>query len=649
MRALAPFVVVTLCGCGPGVLERWEPATAALEERAHDVAVDFGPGFATLRVTRRFHNTTGTHRGLTQRIPLPVGGTVTSFRISGADGVLERAPLVSVEEATERWEHLTSPGLAAPSTLGRLEWGLGDDGASLELFGVPPGGSVEVAWDVLAPVDYEAGAVALEVPLEDARPGLLPPTFPAGLVDEAAAREGSVRLARAWVTGETFDARWGTFPLDTDRTLWRLELDVAPELSRLPVRPAVVFAVDASHSQGPAGIAAQLELLAPYLAHVPDARVEVVLYRRFAERLFGTFVPASEVAARLAALPPARLAPGNGSHLDRGARLAAEALAAEPGERRLVLLTDDALRDALTPEALDAALAPTPVGTVVHVVSREAHAGDRALSERRHDTPPFAAVAEAWGGIFTRVAGSAADPAQAAHVMRGLVRPVRLDDFTVEAEGLEDELASEDSLEEGAGVQLAGLGARPPEVVTVSGRLWAREVRRVVRVDAAFAGRLPALAVGDDSLRTSLSDDELRTAAFVAGVLSPLTSFLAVPRGAAPSVIGVEEGYGVGGLRLIGCSGGCRFGTSCGFGSGSVGFDAAAHLRGLLTPTLERCATAHGPLEGTTLRFESTRDEVVDVEVTAPTPALTECLTEGTWALRLDDRLGAHRRLQLAW
>jgi hypothetical protein len=54
--------------------------------------------------------------------------------------------------------------------------------------------------------------------------------------------------------------------------------------------------------------------------------------------------------------------------------------------------------------------------------------------------------------------------------------------------------------------------------------------------------------VGDDSVRTSLSDDELLTTAFVAQAVSPVTSFLAVPREAALSTIGVELMGGVGGL-----------------------------------------------------------------------------------------------------
>ncbi len=54
------------------------------------------------------------------------------------------------------------------------------------------------------------------------------------------------------------------------------EIDVAPELSKLPVRAQVVFVVDTSYSVGAEKLAAQLATLRAYVAHVPDAEVEIV-------------------------------------------------------------------------------------------------------------------------------------------------------------------------------------------------------------------------------------------------------------------------------------------------------------------------------------------------------------------------------------
>jgi hypothetical protein len=142
--------------------------------------------------------------------------------------------------------------------------------------------------------------------------------------------------------------------------------------------------------------------------------------------------------------------------------------------------------------------------------------------------------------------------------------------------------------------------------------------------------------VGDDSVRTSLSDDELLTTAFVAQAVSPVTSFLAVPREAALSTIGVELMGGVGGLgmRGIGCSG-CGGSTSCGWGTAHSWPNLEPVLRALLAPVVSACEASLGSTSGVALRLEATRDEVVDVTVSGGSDAMNACLTEGAWAIRL--------------
>jgi hypothetical protein len=61
----------------------------------------------------------------------------------------------------------------------------------------------------------------------------------------------------------------------------RLEVDVALQLSKLPVRAQVVFVVDASYSVGDA-LAAELEIACACARVVPDAEIELVAYRRAA-------------------------------------------------------------------------------------------------------------------------------------------------------------------------------------------------------------------------------------------------------------------------------------------------------------------------------------------------------------------------------
>jgi len=398
----------------------------------------------------------------------------------------------------------------------------------------------------------------------------------------------------------------------------------------------VVFVIDASHSEGEKGIAAQLELLAPYLANASDAQVEVVLYRRFAERLFGRFVNASEVARELALVPQARLAPGNGSHLEAGAQLAARTLREVGGVGRVVIFTDEQLREGFRNELAIEALREAPSGTVAHVVERMESRGEQ-LSEARDDTAALAPIAESTGGIFLRVGGHAGDPVLSADTLRGLVRPIRIDSFEVKAdEALEGQLQVEDELNEGVGFRQFAIGEEPPSEVVLTGKIWSRPYRRVVKLDATLSQRLPAFAVGDDAVRTSLSDDELLTTAFVAQAVSPVTSFLAAPREAAPSTIGVELFGGVGslGMRGIGC-GGCGGSTSCGWGRTTAWPNLEPVLRALLAPVVSACEASLGSTAGVALRVEATRDEVVDVTVSGGSDAMNECLTEGAWAIRL--------------
>ncbi len=141
----------------------------------------------------------------------------------------------------------------------------------------------------------------------------------------------------------------------------RLEIDTAAQLAAMPKHAQVVFVVDASYSVGERGLAAQLAIVRSYLAHVPDAEVELVAYRRRAERVFGTFVAASGFDAALAAAEQhGALELGNGSAIDDGAQLAASLVAARPGPRRVVMLGDELWREALATALATAALAALP-------------------------------------------------------------------------------------------------------------------------------------------------------------------------------------------------------------------------------------------------------------------------------------------------
>lgn len=649
MRSSLVLVVCVLAGCSPEDLSGFQPP-ARVNEIAHTVTTTFEDGTARLRVRRTLQNGSAEYEAVGHKFRLPEGAVATSLRIGTNGQWLAPGTLASSEDVETKWDLLRSLGTAQPSTIGKLAWEW-DGTLQFELFGLAPNATVDIEYDVELPSSYEAGAVSFVYPLEDVELGWLPPSFP-GL--EVQQLESGLELRRAWTTRNEADVRWATFPVDTNRTLWRLEVDVAAQLGELPKNANVVFVVDASISEGEKGVASQLELIAPYLANIPDARVEIVVFRRFAERLFGRFVPAAEFSRELTMLAPERLAVGNGSNLDVGAQLAFETLSREGGVGRVVTFTDEKLKNALTIDALVGAMKQAPRDVVVHIVKRDESWGE-SLSERRDDASRFAKAAEVTGGIFLRVDGHPSDVVLDADVMRGLVRPIRIDAFEVVANDVpqtEDGPAFGfriDSIQnEGAAVRLAELDELPPQSVTVRGKIWARSFERVVSMDDAMSRRLPAFAVGDDSLRAQLSDDELRTVAFVSGAVSPVTSYLAAPQNAAPSVIGLEIMPLRGGLGLkgIGC-GGCGTSSRCGLRFGHARPNLIEVLRAMLEPGVAACEAQFGARGGAKLSLEATADEVVDVTASGGSDAMNACLVEAAWSVRLTDVFDQHRTYDL--
>lgn len=640
--------VLSLWACSPEALEAMHQRTEeGLNELSHAVHVRFDEGVARLTVSRTLRNDTPEYQVLQRHLSLPEGAVATSLRVSTDGAWSMQATLTSSDEADARWSSLTEPGTAAPSTIAKLDWSW-EGGLDLDLFGLAPGATVKVEYDLELPPDYAAGELSFEYPRDEEE---LAPEFQIGsarLEHTTTGEEGEetstgFRVRQPHELREAFEAKWATYPLEVDRELWRLEVDVAAQLGPLPVRPNVVFVVDGSHSEGPEGIAAQLELIEPYLANVREAQVEIVIYRRFAERLFGRFVAGSDVARLLASTPPERLAAGNGSNLELGAGVAAQALAQVGGVGRLVIFTDEQVRFGFSNELAIEALKAAPRETVVHLVGRAASSSDQ-LSESRDDTAELSPIAAAWGGIFLRVDGMALDPVLSSDTMLGLVRPIRIDSFEVEAGDLE-ELSVEAQLNEGSTVRQMSVGALPPAEVVVTGKIWAREVRRVVKLDRALSERLPAFSIGDDAVRGQLSDEELKTVAFVSHAVSPVTSFFAAAPDARPSTVGVYDVTGAYGLSGISC-GGCGGSSTCGWGQARTGPNFEVILRALLAPAISACEQQTGEA-GASLRMEATGDEVVAVTVTGASAALTECLTEAVWNTRLSPEFVAHRNYEL--
>lgn len=633
MRKLLITGLLPLLACSVEDFERIQSQTPPITELSHTVTPRMHRGAVVLTVNRQLRNDSAGYQELTHTVMVPDAAVVTSLRADG-EGVL-----LASDEATTRWSELLSPGDAEPTTSVMLEWTYVNR-LQLRIFGFAPGATVSIEYDLQLPPSAQDGRWVFDYPTDSDEEGvvLAVPTFDLSRTPGATEDDEKVTFPRAPI--DRTEAKWALFQLGSDRTMWRFELDAAEVLEAAPQRPNVVFVVDASHSQNPKGIAAQLELLAPYLANVPDAQVEVVLYRRFAERLFGRFVPVSDVPRLLASTPADRLAPGNGSNLELGARLAAEALTQVGSIGRIVLFTDEQLREGFSNEQTIAELAKAPRDTVVHVVARE-ESSDNALEESWEESHALAPIAAAHGGVFFRLTGRPGEPPDAAATMLGLVRPIRIDNFEIEAKGLDgDRLDAPSTLAEGDTLRFTALAPNPPREVTVTGKIWAREYRKVVPIDSDLTQWMPGLAIGLQEIEMQLTDDEVRVAALQARAVSRVTSYLSTRPTAGASTIGTLRGGSGGyGYGSIGCGMKGTHSTGCaGYGVATIKPDHNAVLRELLAPGLAACAREQ--VTGT-ITLEATGDEIVAVD------AASSCVTEVVWAVRLTGIFSTHRSYTL--
>ena len=607
-----------------------EPAEGPLvHEESHRVEGRVEGGLVRLTVQRTWRNRTGDFLEWETELRLPPGATVHGFALASR-GSWTEGVLLEASEAERRYEAVRAPGSAAPRLVARLTHGT--RGAWLSLWNLPPHAPVSVRYDVRLRPAWEPGQGAFPYPLPsegtpEVRPSLtLTPPFAGASVrvEETKTPWNEPGLEVSWrerpLSG--LEARAGVTPWK-EGALGLLQLRTG-KLSEAPSRARVVFVLDASHSVGPAGITRQLDLAERILQFLPDASVEGVVFRRSAERLFGHFLPTSEWRAAVKALPAARLAPGNGSHLDEGLRLAQRVLAENTGPARVIALTDGQLRHAFAPVA--AAPSTSAPDAAVHLVwlSPPPERKDAALSG--------APVREACG---TRL--HAQEPLEA------LVRPVRLEGLLLEdARG--ERLLSLPPLGEARGLQR--WLTRPqaiPGPWTLRGERWGCAFSAPVGVDAALSADLGRTAFAwpaSSDARTpeapppGAGEHFARTGSW----LSPTHAFLALTPGAGPSSARTRTAGGVHG----GVSGGVVGGSiSCGLGPSRPREDRPAReaaLRLLLPPLWAPCAGGDRAPR-LQVRLETTGDELVDVAVTgADSEAQATCVREATWALRLPPR-----------
>ena len=663
---LALLAAVLLVPSSSGAGELSTLHSLEVRDASHRVSVSLDGRVARFRIAHTLVSRDRRGDEAFLEVDLPGEGAAVGLRARAA-GRWHDGQLLDAEKADARYQLLTESGRpGAGLGAAMLTWN-DTESVSLTAFPVSRRRAADFEIAAVAPLCYHAGLAVAYYPLPSAA-SIAPPV----VTVDAAGRHWVVRagkpvpraLASRWTdlvaqcadpdrdslaivfeaeprAPVTAAAAW--LDLVSGRRIAWVEIDAARELAPLPSGARLLFVLDGSRSLGTAGMSAQLDLVRGYLAEVPDAEFEIVLYRRRAARLFGRFQPARRAEAALGRVPAGAFALENGSHLDAGLALAGSLARGAPGPVRVVAFSDDLVRGALDARAMAAALGRLPAGSVTHLV--ELATGSGAFEWQRSDDHPFAPAVMATGGMLVSMSGD--DRSTARDVMRGLVRPLRVDGFAIDGAafgGVSEVLDENGALAAGVGLRVSALfeagSASGPLVAR--GRIWGRELALPIPVDPGLESALPALIFGG-SRWADLDDAERIGAARRGNVVSPATSLL-VELDDRPT--GHDEMLGASGC---GCDGGRTLGARSGSGGtfGTLGRtspgiqpDRQAILAGALAAPLAACAALHGdaPLA---LTIETTLSEVVDVAVDSAGGSgsdLATCAAEAAWALTLDDR-----------
>ncbi|HUH01377.1 MAG TPA: VIT domain-containing protein [Kofleriaceae bacterium] len=620
-------------------------------ETAHRVTVARVGARAVFTVRRQLESRGDQPDEVRLRISLPSAAVVDRLRYL-LGGRWREGVLMERESAEELYERLTGTG--GPSRRGPalLAW-TGDGRVELSVFPVAARGTITVEYRLAAPLCYERGHYITDYPLRETEDEVEPQLRGARVVS---AKQLGVLLGRADLEGLcaglghlaggdttsylVFVAPEVTSPASVtlghaaastapgaEAHVVRLELRVPAIIEPAPARPRVVFALDASHSVGEAGIQAQLSLVRGYLAHTPDARVEIVIYRRRPHRLFGRFVAAASLDAELKQLAAHRLAPGNGSDLGAGLALAVGIA----GSTRLVAFTDDRLATRFDVARAAASIAAASPAAVLHLVTFGSGGGP--FEWTRDDDHRLVPIARARGGVVAEMTGNRGGAREA---MLGLVRPLSIDHVRADVPGVTSEaLRLPASLGGGDGYRGTVVTGVAPAGARVTGMIWGRTWTVPLAPDPDISRALPAMVFGHEAYR-DLDETVAAALAYRAGVVSPFTSFVARDPSAPPTSYEPPSLYGISGRSGVngcGCSVGVGHTGRLGTGSGTrvEPPDRIAALHALLDADVRRCLPEP---RGVTMRIETTTDEIVDVTVQGAAAA-TSCIEEAAWNLRL--------------
>ena len=497
--------------------------------------------------------------------------------------------------------------------------------------------------DLVAP---EAGPVVLDLTLEmpscffrDRRYALVPnlwfahfTTKPAHVddraLDEACAADTTDRewisfAAPTLALRPAGEARIGAFagrlPLGHD-DLARVELDLASELTHVPLDLHTAIVFDHSRSLSGDEVENERAVISSYMQRVPaQSRVQVIAYARDAKPLLPAWLPASTARARIDREIRA-LAPRNGSNVDAAITEAGRWLSRAKGTRRLIVISDDrfaARIQAMQGSELKKLL---PANTLVHVVVVSAG----TLGIQPTDPTELGGLAELTEGIAVSAGVDEKTPLDASI----LVHPIGVDRLAIKGRGWEDlgigTCASNDSLAEGRTCTAWMKGTSVASAITVEAFLWGHKITRTLVPDATDARHLAR----ELSARSDFFEEDLRKRIDRAAFAVNDAWSLIARWGGTP---GRSENGGFGFGRSGFGPGCCSSSTDRGvlIGSARLPLD----LKSQVTPVVDHCKRQGA----VSIWLQTTMQEIVDLTVDAPsdTAAVRTCIEEGLWELAL--------------
>lgn len=622
-----------------------------LVERAHTIDIHVGRGSARMVVRRVVHNGGERHDQATFHIDLPGGAVATALRTSAlVGGELQwfDGELLEAEFAARRYKELTGIGGYYPKDPALLSWRT-QERLALQVFPCPPGEDKTVEYTLTLPTTYSGGREQLDLPTMGTgtlhAKGRLFAEHPgdALFIDGSAATVGAtvtfdeaheITLLPA-VEGDVA-ATLAMVPFAERKALMHYRVATPPRLSTVPRDANVVVLIDTSRSMSELQVLAAQQAARAYLHHFggTGAQVAVVPFDRFPRPRSGGFVSVAQ-GIRDLGLEPKR---GNGSAIDAAVQHARSLLESAPAgtPRRVLLVSDLAARKALAVAGMRNAL---PAGTLLHVATIDAGPSNLDRTDSDPQDEPWQGVARGTGGLLWRASTRAGDETAAQRVFEEWARPVRIHGIKLTMPGNADETYESVSLQEGEEIDKLAIVPRGSPYLRVTGEVWARKVTQQVPASAEEGRRWSALAFGSPILH-QLEEREMAPLAFFGRAVTPVTSYLAIEPGVRPSTEGLETvGFGMGGGRLSG-SHRARM-PAIRFGSVDT-FDPRAFLQQSLRDAWRACGGSDNA--GGVVFIQTTRDEVVDVELLTPPQSLgasPRCLTEAIWAFDLPPQFRA--------